>query len=415
LTEPASTHAIRHQRSGWSCWRLNSAVMPGCRRLAPSIRSCTEAARPCRNARLIFGHNCVPTRNGGTDTQPKCEPLVPHLLMASSFLVSTSAKGLDRFCVKVHVGGMETPGHSHATPPASEPSGPQAATAPAAYGGATGPDPTPTALHVAELRSRIAALEADYARALQAQALHLETEIARLHSATKPGLSEEMAERRREPLTPAYVGRALVAVEGHMADMERFAEVGDDDAARESKVAAVSRACSVLKRLCDDEDFHSILITMQGEVTAHEASISTVVDGYLPDRTSNASFRDFEIEVLQLAGLPKLLARLHIDEAAAAYNREPGGWQDRMKNPMTFLSDLRRLRDASCLTADLLAQGTRHERSRERWRKLLTFGLGGTLIVVANGVGTALLGPVGVAASGAIGSAAIGVAAQLVS
>lgn len=82
---------------------------------------------------------------------------------------------------------------------------------------------------------------------------------------------------------------------------------------------------------------------------------------------------------------------------------------------MMFLDGLRQLRDASCLTADLLAQGIRHERSRQRWKKLLTFGLGGTVIVAVNGIGTALLGPAGVAASAAIGSAAVGVAVQLVS
>ena len=80
---------------------------------------------------------------------------------------------------------------------------------------------------------------------------------------------------------------------------------------------------------------------------------------------------------------------------------------------MTFLDDLRQLRDASCQSADLLGQGIRRQQSRQRWKKLLTFGLGGTIIVVANGAGTALLGPIGVAASGAIGSAAVGVAAQL--
>lgn len=310
---------------------------------------------------------------------------------------------------------METRGNpSSADAPSAEASGPEVATTRVADIGAAVPDGGKIALELAQLRSRVAALEADYAQALQARALNLETEIARLHSAPQPGAWAEVAERR-EQLTPAYVGRALVAVEDHVADMDRFAAVGDDEAARRSKVAAASRACSVLKRLCDDSDFHRILGTMQVQVTTQENNISPVVNGYLPDRKISASFRDAEIELLQLAGLPKLLAQLQVDSAVAAFSSETADWQDRIKNPMTFLADLRQLRDASCLSADLLAQGIRHERSRERWRKILTFGLGGTLIVVANGVGTVLLGPVGVAASGAIGSAAIGVAVQLVS
>jgi hypothetical protein len=109
------------------------------------------------------------------------------------------------------------------------------------------------------------------------------------------------------------------------------------------------------------------------------------------------------------------LAQTHVDQAIAAYQENQTAAYDLMRNPMKFLDDLRQLRDLSCQTADLLSQGIRREQSRQRWKKILTFGLGGTVIVVVNSVGTAVLGPIGVAASGAIGSAAVGVAAQLLS
>jgi hypothetical protein len=265
----------------------------------------------------------------------------------------------------------------------------------------------------------VAALEAEHAQLLAGHAANMESEIARLRSVTLPAVSEEAAEESRQPLTPSYLGRALVAIEDHLADMERFVAIGDEAAARQSKVAAALRSCSTLQRLCGDDDFHGMLMTMQEQVAQHEAAIPNVIAGTLQLATAGASsiatFYDAEIQLLQLAGLPQLLAQTHIAGATAEYYLQPSGWQDRVKNPMKFLADLRQLRDASCLTADLLSQGIRHERSRQRWKKLLTFGLGGMVIVTANGVGTALLGPAGVAASAAIGSAAVGAAVQLVS
>jgi hypothetical protein len=201
--------------------------------------------------------------------------------------------------------------------------------------------------------------------------------------------------------------------------MERFAATGDDVAARQAKVAAAGRACSVLKRLCDDDDFNNMLMSIQEHVKQQGTNVSAVVAGTLPPSVpgtpSNPLFRDVEIQLLQFAGLPQPLAQIHVDGAIDAYNADPNGWQSRIENPLIFLGDLRQLRDASCLTVDVLSQGIRHERSRQRWKKLLTFGLGGTVIVAINGIGTAVLGPAGVAASAAIGSAALGVAVQLVS
>jgi hypothetical protein len=265
---------------------------------------------------------------------------------------------------------------------------------------------------LSELRARVAALEAEQARLLAGYATSLETEVARLRSIGPQVTPGEAAERRGKPLTPPYLGRALVAIEDHLADMETFAAAGNYEAARQSKLAAAARGCSTLRRLCDDDDFHKVLMTMQEQLTqlgGQEKSISDWISGTSP------SFRDLEVELLELAGLPLVLAQTHVDQAIAAFQADQTAAYNLMRNPMKFLGDLRQLRDLSCQTADLLSQGIHREQSRRRWKKILTFGLGGTLIVVVNGISTAVLGPIGVAASGAMGSAAVGVAAQLVS
>lgn len=261
---------------------------------------------------------------------------------------------------------------------------------------------------LAALRCRVAALETEQARLLARYAADLESENARLRSgsgATGTTAPDTAVERLSAP----YIGRALVAVENHLAEMERWAALGNDVAASQSKVAAATRACQALRRICDDQGFVEVLMFMQSHAEKHPADVAPT----LSDPTGR--FKEQEVEILQLAGLTRLLAQQHVDAAMDAYNTDSGGAMERVQNPMLFLTDLRKLRDASCLTADLLSQGLQQQQSRQRWKKILTFGLGGTAIVVANGVGTALLGPGGVAASGAIGSAAVGVAVELVS
>jgi hypothetical protein len=196
---------------------------------------------------------------------------------------------------------------------------------------------------------------------LSKRVAELEVEIARLRPEARAA-PEESLRSAQIPLAPPYVARAVVAVENHLADMERFAATGDETAAQQAKVAAV-----------------------------------------------------IEIQLLQLAGLPEIFAQNHIDIAITAYDRYPQQALERLSDPMAFLSDLRQLRDSSCITADLLSQSIRRKQTRQRLKKLLTFGLSGTLIVAVNSIGTAVLGPVGVAASGALGSAAVGLAAQFLS
>lgn len=90
--------------------------------------------------------------------------------------------------------------------------------------------------NLAELRARVAALEAEQARLLAGYAANLESEVARLRSVGPQVIPGYAAEPRSEPLTPPYLGRALVAIDDHMAAMETFAAAGNYDAARQSKL-----------------------------------------------------------------------------------------------------------------------------------------------------------------------------------
>jgi hypothetical protein len=266
----------------------------------------------------------------------------------------------------------------------------------------------------------------------------LELEVTRLRSVRPDSAPEEVVNSRLQPFTPPYIARAVVAVEGHLSDMERFAVTGNENAAQQSRIAAAMRSCSALRKLCDDDDFLQILMSMGNLVSEQErqfrpaadagssANINTESNARFPAiiddlilspefKQTGASFHDLEVQLLQIAGLPEILANAHVGAAIDAYRQNPIKAMDQLRNPMAFLASLRSLREASCLSADFLAQGVRHEQARQRYKKLLTFGLSGTLIVAANSIGTAILGPVGVAASGAIGSAAVGVAVQLLS
>lgn len=242
----------------------------------------------------------------------------------------------------------------------------------------------------------------------------VEAELARLQAAPR-----ELRGSGTLPLTPPYLANAVVAVENQLQDMERFTATGDEISAQQAKVAAAMRCCSTLRRLCDDGEFVRMLVAMgtaaRGTTPGRKLSVEEVdVLAQLQEHIDTPHFRDIEIELLQISGLPGKLAETHIDLAVAAFHQHPESAMERLANPAVFLEDLDKLRDASCHTAQLLSQSVRQQRTRQRLKKLLALGLGGTLIAAVNGAGTALLGPIGVAASGALGSAAIGVALEVV-
>lgn len=259
---------------------------------------------------------------------------------------------------------------------------------------------------LAEAWGRIATLESEQIRLLELRAEELDRQNKLLRSNPQVQAGQAVsATARTETLTPAYLARALVAVEEQVLMVEAYAAQGDNSSAAQAKVLAATTTCSTLSRLCDDDRFHEILMRMQPEADEPSANLTKTV--------TEACFKEAEVQILELVGLSRSLAEQHVGAAIDAFNRDPSGSIARLQKPMTFLRDVRALRDAACQSAELISAGIRRQRSRDRWRKLLTLGLGGTLLVTANAIGAMLIGDGGVAASGAIGSAAVGAALPL--
>ena len=121
-----------------------------------------------------------------------------------------------------------------------------------------------------------------------------------------------------------------------------------------------------------------------------------------------------ETEILQILGMSAEMAKAHISIGHEAYAVDPKQHLAMAQTPEQFMALLEMLRDDVCTSADAIALGIRHEKSRKRWKKVLVNGISGTLVVGANAAGTVLLGPLGVAISGALGSAAVAVAVEAV-
>ena len=268
------------------------------------------------------------------------------------------------------------------------------------------------------LRARVAELEAENTRLLERYATSLEQENRRIRDtmSAESGDGSDLTNAmeidtgiaRRVSVTAAALARDLTSVEDQLAEVDRLVAVDDRRGAAMARVAAARRACRAFTRVCDDADVRQRMMEVQAHASALPARLA-LSDIGIPF----GDFRSAEIAVLELVGLTRDLAEKHVDAAIAAFEGRQPPAAARSQDPSSMLNDLRALRDATCQGADVLALGVRREASRARWRKILTYGLGGTVIVAANGLGTALLGPAGVAASQAVGSAAVGVAAAL--
>lgn len=268
------------------------------------------------------------------------------------------------------------------------------------------------------LHARVADLEAENVRLLARYAASLEAENRRIRDTVigestggwGPADAADVAasEVRRTPLTAATLARDLTRVEDQLAEVDRLVAVDDTRGAAKARVAAATLACKAFTRVCDDADFRQRMMELQ----VHASQLPPGGPNLSDMSTPFSDFRSAEVAVLELVGLTRELAEKHVEVAIAAFesNRPSAAHQP---DPRSLLDDLRELRDATCQGADMLALGIRRDASRARWRKILTYGLGGIVIVTANGLGAALLGPVGVAASQVIGSAAVGVAATL--
>ena len=93
---------------------------------------------------------------------------------------------------------------------------------------------------LADLRRRLTALEAEQARQLSSPT-QTEDEVTPLEAAGPSASAELAIGLLQEQFSPAYVARAVVALESHLADMERFAATANEGAARQSKLAATMR------------------------------------------------------------------------------------------------------------------------------------------------------------------------------
>ena len=271
--------------------------------------------------------------------------------------------------------------------------------------------PTDTAME--SMARRIKELEEDRAAIEGRYIAHLEAENERLRSpdATFPATAAgEPQEPLSQPATPVYVASALSDIERSLAEMEMQTRLENWAAATRAKLAAANTACRVLTDICGDAAFLRDLQMLSQHAAKHGNQVPSTIE-------KNTTFDEFlarEVQLLRLAGLTEGLARQHVEQGATEYrNQRHAGEQEdtaleRIQNPAMLLDALRELRDVTCTSADLLAMGVRNAQSRSRWRRIVTFGVGGSLIVASNALAIPLLGPAAAAVSGAIGSAAIG-------
>ncbi|NAZ87298.1 hypothetical protein [Kineococcus indalonis] len=271
------------------------------------------------------------------------------------------------------------------------------------------------------LRAEVASLEAENMNLLARYAAQLRSSNEQIRQslagsaapspAAAPSIPSAVLAEARPPHSVTRLARDLVAVEEHLAEMDRCAGLGDLHGAGLAKQAAARRTCRALGLLCDDADFRELLMAMPERARQAQDPVGGVPD---PAELHGplGTFRDTEVALLQLVGLSRALADRHVDAAIAAFTESPQAWT-RMQDPAALLRDLRTLRDATCTSADMLAAGVQREASRARWRKILTYGMGGCLLIAADGAAELLLGVPMTALSEAVGGAAVGVAAPL--
>jgi hypothetical protein len=247
------------------------------------------------------------------------------------------------------------------------------------------------------LRARVADLEAENVRLLEQYAASLEAENRRIRDTMSAKTIDGSdatdmtpgGEAGRVSLTAAALARDLTRVEDQLAEVDRLVAVDDNRSAAKARVAAATLACKAFTRVCDDADFRQRMMELQ----AHASQLPPGGPNLSDISTLFSDFRSAEVAVLELVGMTRELAEKHVDAAIAAFESGRSPDAQRQQDPRLLLDDLRALRDATCQGADILALGVRRETSRARWRTILTYGLGGTVIVAANGLGTALLGP----------------------
>lgn len=283
-----------------------------------------------------------------------------------------------------------------------------------------------------EMARRLAELERGYSRLLEAENDRLRAEIQSSLRPADPAdgpYGTTAGKRTPEALhSPAYLTPAAIEVDRRCDEMEMYARLENWPAARAASLAAVTTACRTLRRACADHEFTAGLRQLSLHATQQASHVLNVVPitpvhgnaTYPPGAAPTApgtewtEFLQKETEIFQILGMSAEVAKAHISIGHEAYTAHREDHRLVAETPEQFLALLETLRDDVCTSADAIALAIRHEKSRNRWKKVLRNGISGTFVLGANAAATVLLGPLGVAISGALGSAAVGVAVEAV-
>jgi hypothetical protein len=207
----------------------------------------------------------------------------------------------------------------------------------------------------------------------------------------------------------AMLARVLGEVESEVDDVERLAAAGEQASAVDTALQVTRRSAVALRATVTDAELRENLVT---SMTSFDSPLPTPsIQNYAITVGGNESvtFRVAEIAILQMAGLRRSLAEKHVDAAISEYEQlAPPRSSIGLRQILDRIEAVERaVAHAETVLPFVISQPPQ----RLKWRKLVTYGLGGTLIVAANAGAAVILGPVAAAVSAAVGSAAIGAAA----
>ncbi|GIE88168.1 hypothetical protein [Actinoplanes regularis] len=277
------------------------------------------------------------------------------------------------------------------------------------------------------LERRVAALERDRELLMERYARQLELDNEQLRAllggapdlASAPGTSTDAVPSIGPASDPATAAPASAAamlahtlglVEDQVDDVERLAAAGESASAVDTALLVTRRSAAALRASVADAELRENLVTSMTPPDSPLPPPPGLHNFTVPvggNRT--VPFRVAEIAVLQLAGLRRSLAEKHVDAAIAEYERV--GAARAAVDLHQVLDRIEAVQRAIAHAETVLPFVINQPPQRLRWRKLVTFGLGGTLIVAANAGAAVVIGPVAAAVSAAVGSAAIGAAA----
>jgi hypothetical protein len=207
---------------------------------------------------------------------------------------------------------------------------------------------------------------------------------------------------------PATLARVLARVERELEDVDRLAAAGDSATATEAAMQVTRQSTAALRATLADAELREALVTMIRDIAPPPVPM---IRDYLVAAGGDkpVSFPEAEIAVLQMSGLHRSLAAKHVEAAISEYEQLPP--VQRAVTLHQVLDQIAAAERSVAYAATVLPIVINQPPQRLKWRRLVTYGLGGTLIVAANAGAVVLLGPVAAAVSAAVGSATLGAAA----